>query len=311
MLALVKNIRVWIEGNFTVVLTLGVLAGLFAPMLDRAPDISAIFCIAAVIFFSCTKVVWGEMRAFDVKAAALFYALRFVMLPAVLYALTLWLIPSFAVGILLVALMPAGASSTAMAHMVGGNTALALSGTVITNALAPLSVPLMVALCAGQHIHINTAQLFLTLCLSVFVPAALYFGFAARIPPVKAWATQHAQWCSILLLGVMVAVVVGMRRSYFFDKPETVLLAFGIGCVLYALLYALGWWFAKHRHLSLPDQKTYAICSGTNNIALSAALAVLYFSPSTVLFAVTGEVAWVAGIAAFKRWMKRYTVLNP
>jgi bile acid:Na+ symporter, BASS family len=299
----VHTVKYWIEGNFTAVLILGVLAGLFAPLFDRAPDISAILCIAIVIFFSCTKVDWSALRSCDVGAATLFYGVRFIALPAVLYAIALPLIPDFAVGVLLVSLMPAGASSTAMAHMVGGNTALALSSTVITNALAPLSVPLMVMLCAGQHLEIDAVQMCITLCLSVFVPAMLYFGVAARIAPVRTWTTHNAQVCSILLLGLMAAFVVGMRRSTFFETPATVLLTFAIGCGLYALLYTIGWWYAQQRNMALPEQKTYAICSGTNNIALSAALAVLYFSPSTVLFAVTGEVAWVAGVAAFKRWV--------
>jgi predicted Na+-dependent transporter len=302
MLYTMSFFKTLIENNFTAVLILGVLAGLFLPWVDALPDYCAILLISAVIFFSCSKVAIADVRAFDVRSALLFYILRFIALPAVLYAVALITIPTYAVGVLLIALMPTGVASSAMSTITGGNNALALTATVVTNALAPLLIPVMIALCASQHIAIDTGKMLVTLCLSIFVPALLYFFGAANIAPVQNWVRVNAQCASILLIGGMATAVVAMRREYFFDEPLSAFIACMIGIALFALLYVVGWGYAWR--MGLREKKTYAICSGTNNIALSAALAVIYFSPATVLLTVTGEIAWVVGVSMFKRMMR-------
>lgn len=298
-----------IENNFTTILIVGVLAGLFAPGIDRLPDITAILLIAAVIFFSCAKVSLQEMRHFDRRAAAIFFVARFIFFPAVMYGIALYIIPTYAVAVLLICLMPVGVASAAMCNITGGNASLALPATVITNGLAPLTVPLMIGLCAGQHIEIDTPHMLMTLALSVFVPALLYFLVVQKAVKLNGWVKHNAQAASIVLIGGMAMAVVAMRREYFFADWQAVAIALLLGCLLFLMLYVVGWLYA--RRMALREKKTYAIMSGTNNIALSAALAVLYFSDSTVLFTVVGgEIAWIVGVDLFKRFAQMKDAQN-
>ncbi len=291
----------WIQGNFTIILILGVLAGLFMPGMDTLPDYAAIILIASVIFFSCARVSFDEMKTFDKRSAGIFFVLRFLVFPAAMYFIALPIIPQYAVGVLLVSLMPVGVASSAMCNITGGNASIALPATVITNALTPFIVPLMIGLCAGAHIEIDVMHMLVTLVLSVFIPAALYFLVVRRMDAARNWTQENAGWMSILLIGGMATAVIGMRREYFFTDWQTLAGALAVGCVLYGIYYVIGWFYAAK--MPLREKKTYAIMSGSNNVALSAAVAVLYFSDDTVLFTIVGgEIAWIVGVDMFKRF---------
>ncbi len=292
--------RALIERNFTFILLLGIVAGLYVPGLDHLPAYAPIIAISMVIFFSCSRVSLEEIRGFDRRAAFLFFVVRFFLVPALLYYLALQVVPDYALGILLVALMPVGVASTAMANLTGGNPSISLAATVVTNAMTPLTVPFMLWLLSGNDVPLDAGRMLITLALSVFLPASLYFLIARRIAPVKRWISRESQAATTLLLGVMAALVIALQRSYIFDYPQEVLWALAVACGLFALLYVFGWLYA----FSMParEKTTYAICSGTNNIALSAGIAALYFSATTTVFTVMGEIAWIIGVAVFKRF---------
>lgn len=289
----------FVENNFNTVMLLGLLAGIFLPGLEKLPEYTAIVIISAVIFLSCSKVSADDIKTIDKKSALGFYLFRFVLFPIVAYYVAKLTIPDYAIGILLVSLMPAGVSSTAFANIMGGNPSFALSATVITNALAPLTIPLIVFLTVGQHIEIDILSLLITLCLSVFAPALLYYFVIRKITSAKSWVKKEAQFYSIILIGLMIAVVVALQKDMFFNAPGTVLLTVVVGCLLFLSFYVVAWFYPTKS--TLRDRKTYAICSGANNIALSAGIAVLYFSPLTILFCVLGEIPWILTIALFEK----------
>src|SRR5574343_1117143 len=78
---------------------------------------------------------------------------QFVVLPAITYALTLLLgvAPSIALGMILVACCPPGNVRNVLTHRAGGNVALSVSMTAISNALAIVLMPLNVAFWGGLH----------------------------------------------------------------------------------------------------------------------------------------------------------------
>lgn len=294
-----SRLRQLIEKRFSLILALGVFAGLFMPGLDRLPSYSPIILIALVMFFSCSKVAFSELQGLNKGVALLFFPVRFVLLPAFLYQLALWLTPQYAVGVLLIALMPVGVASTAIANLTGGNPSFSLSITVLTNALTPALVPLMLWALSGETIQLDTLSLLQTLALTVLVPSLLYGLVIRRHAKAKAWVRRESQAASTLLLGCMAASVIALQRSYIMANPEGVFYASIVVGLLYVLLYGFGFvygWVTPGR-----DRLSYAICSGVNNIALSAGIAALYFSAETTVFTVIGEIMWVMAVAVFKR----------
>jgi bile acid:Na+ symporter, BASS family len=296
------SIQQFIERNFTLMLFVGIALGLFAPYADAAPAYAPIILVSGVMFFSCSKIRLADMHGFNIKTAASFLALRFMALPALIYYAALPTLPDYALGMLLIALMPVGVASTAMAGMTGGNASIALLATVLTSVLTPFLVPAMLWLVSGEQVQLDTSRIFITLAITVLVPSFLYFFGARKNEPTKAWVERNTTLFTTLLLCGMAASIIGMQRDYILNNPDAMLRGLVIATVFYLLLYAVGWLFAMLGSLHLRDIKTYAICSGSNNIALAAALSVLYFPPQVIVFAVMGEIAWIFGVAAFK-WL--------
>ena len=93
------------------------------------------------------------------KAMAVGIAAQFLVLPAVTLALTIVLDvrASIALGMILVACCPPGSISNVLTHRAGGNVALSVSMTAISNVLAIFLMPLGIAfwgsLPAGHRRH--------------------------------------------------------------------------------------------------------------------------------------------------------------
>jgi BASS family bile acid:Na+ symporter len=295
------NLKKWIESHFSVMLFLGVGAGLFLPYLDKLPNYTPIFLVGCVMFFSCAKIAKGQMQDLNRINLSIFYVLRFVLLPIALYYAANAIIPQYALGVLLVASMPIGGAATAVCGMTGGNPSLALIATIITSSVAPFIIPLMIWFCSGEEVAIDKVALLLTLASCIFCPALLYFSLYKIRPAVKNVVLRHSQFAVTIALSSMVACVVAFRRDYFFANMTETLIAFMIVSILYMLLYGFGVAFAWRMNKPIVKIKTYAVCSGVNNIALSAAIAVLYFSSHTVVFTVLGEIAWVVAISIYKK----------
>lgn len=109
--------------------------------------------------FSCSALHF-DTRVADFRrvlrmpgAMAVGVAAQFIVLPAVTFVLTLLLKPgpSIALGMIQVACCPPGNVSNILTHRAGGNVALSVSMTAISNALAIVLMPLNFAFWGGLH----------------------------------------------------------------------------------------------------------------------------------------------------------------
>ena len=297
-------IKSFVENNFNIVLVLFVVIGLIVPGLENLPKASAMTLISIAIFFSCSRVTIDELRHISLKSAVYFYVCRFLLLPLPLYYVALFFIPEYALGVFLVALLPVGASATAVAMVTRSNPSLALSGTIITNALAPFVLPVLLLTFAGSEAEIDVAKLFITLGVGIFLPALVYFSLARKVKRVRSFVSDHAQMYSTLCVGGMMMAVTAMERDYILNNLYEVGFITFIGCLLFVILFGFSMLFA--RNMNIKDKQTYMICSGVNNTGIGVGLAILYFSPATILFAVIAEVPWTLGLMFMKRYADRH-----
>ncbi|MGN7438663.1 MAG: bile acid:sodium symporter [Alcanivorax sp.] len=297
-------IKSFVENNFNLVLCLSVVVGLLVPALASLPEETAIILISIAIFFSCSRVTVDELRHISLKSALTFYVIRFILLPIPIYYAAVLLIPEYAMGVLLLALAPSAASATAFAMVIRANPSLCLSATVVTNALTPISIPLILFfLGLAGDVEIDALDLFVTLSLAIFLPSLSYFLIFRRSEPVKFYMRDNAKFYATLSVGMMMAVVTSMQRDYFLNQTMDVLILAAIGTILYAVFLAVAWLFSLR--MSFFDRKTYMVCSGLNNNGLVAGLAFLYFSPATILFIVTTEIPWTMVAIVMKYYADR------
>ena len=289
-----------IISNFNVVILTGVLIGLVMPGLEYLPKSSAMILISTAIFFSCSNVTIDELRNADIKSSVVFYIVRFLVLPVPIYYAALYFVPEYAMGVLLIACAPVGASATSVAVLLRANSSLVLSATVVTNAMAPIVMPILILLLGGGDIQIDVSKLFITLGFGIFLPAILYFGVVRKSEGLKLYVRRESCFFSTVCIAGMIAVVTALEKDYILNNLCEVFYMVVVGSVLFAVLYVVSWLFSVR--MGLVDRKTYMVCSGVNNTGVSSGLALLYFSPVTVLFTIIAEIPWLLGVIALKKY---------
>ncbi len=139
MLAAIRTI---IESHFGIFLLLAFVLGLTVPGVQDTPKNVILFLQAAIILFACSKIKLADFQGFRPKEIAGFYVLRFILLPVAMYFMAAWTVPEYKYALLLLGLMPCGATLPAMMGILGGNPALGLTATTISGLLAPLRTSL-------------------------------------------------------------------------------------------------------------------------------------------------------------------------
>ena len=198
-------------------------------------------------------------------AMAVGVAAQFIVLPAVTFVLTLLLKPgpSIALGMILVACCPPGNVSNILTHRAGGNVALSVSMTAISNALAIVLMPLNFAFWGGLHptaapllrsIALDPLEMAGHIVVIIGLPFALGILCAEKLPRFTQRVTKPVRILSfVCLIGFVVGAVAGNWR-YFLDYVGLVLLA----VVLHDAL-AFGTGYACARLSGLPDYDRRAV----------------------------------------------------
>jgi bile acid:Na+ symporter, BASS family len=225
---------------------------------------------------------------------------QFVVLPAVTFALTLVLQPgpSIALGMILVACCPPGNISNILTHRAGGNVALSVSMTAVTNLLSIVVMPLNFAFWAGIHptaapllrtIALDPLQMVLHIVAIIGIPFVLGLLCAEKLPRLAERIKRSARWLSLFFLVAFIVGAIAGNWRYFLDYVGLVLLAVVIHD---ALAFGTGYACASAMKLHEYDRRAISIEVGIRNAGLGL---VLIFS----FFGGLGGMAVVAGVWGF------------
>lgn len=248
-------------------------------------------------------------------AIAIGVVAQFVLLPAITFVLTLVLDlrGSVALGLILVACCPPGNVSNILTHRAGGDVALSVSMTAVSNVLAIFLMPLNMAFWGGLHptgdalledIDLSAVDMLVEIALVIGVP------FAAGITIARLWprvaAVAHRIVGPVSYVGLAAIIVVGVARNWdiFVDYIGIVLVAVFLHDALsLALGYGIG------RATRLPDASTRAMTFevGIRNAGLGLLLVFSYFDGLGGMALVA---AWwgiwdiIAGLAVAVTWRR-------
>lgn len=151
----------------------------------------------------------------------------------------------FVTGLAIFSCMPTTLSSgVALTRLAGGNSALALAMTLISNLLGILIIPFSISkfIAAGVGVSVPTEQLFRSLVLTLLVP--LILGKVARelSKGLADFADRNRKLLAVLsaiLLGLVPWMQVSRSRSLLLMvKPAVFLAAVGMGALLHVILLA-------------------------------------------------------------------------
>lgn len=241
---------------------------------------------------------------------------QFVLLPAFTFALVLLIkpAPSIALGMMLVAACPGGNISNFLTHYARGNTALSITMTAVSTAVAVVMTPFNLSFWGGLHpeaskilkvVALNPLDMLFAVFLLLGLPMAvgMYVGwrwprFVARVhKPVKAF--------SLLVFGLFVLGALAANWRNFLHYVGFVVFAVFLHN---ALALATGYFAAKAAGLPERDRRAVSIEVGIQNSALGLILIFNFFDGLGGMAIVT---AWwgvwhiVSGLTLGTFWSRR------
>jgi BASS family bile acid:Na+ symporter len=249
-------------------------------------------------------------------AMAVGIAAQFIVLPAATFALTLLLKPgpSIALGMILVACCPPGNVSNILTHRAGGNVALSVSMTALSNLVAIFVMPLNFAFWGG--IHPTAAPLLKTIALDpgdmvvhiiaiVGAPFVIGISFAHYLPNLTERVKKPVRVLSLVCLIGFILAATALNWRYFVDYLGLVLLA----VVLHdAVAFATGYACATATGLAEYDRRAVSFEVGIRNGGLGLALVFSFFGGlggMAVVIGVWGSWEIIAGLGLASWWGRR------
>lgn len=255
-------------------------------------------------------------------AMAVGIAAQFLLLPAVTFVLTLLLQPgpSIALGMILVACCPPGNISNIITHRAGGNVALSVSMTAISNALSILLMPLNLAFWGGLHptaapllraIALDPQEMGLHIIIIIGAPFVLGIACARQLPGFTARIKKPARVASFAFLVLFILAAIAGNWRYFLDYVGLVLAA----VVLHdALAYGLGYVSGAACGLQEYDRRAVSVEVGIRNAGLGLVLIFGFFGGLGGMAVVAGVWGFwdiIAGLLLARWWSRRPAAGRP
>lgn len=145
---------------------------------------------------------------------------QLILLPIVAFVLALvFKLPTeLAVGLIIIALAPGGATSNMFTYLFEGDTSLSVSLTLLTSLITPFTIPLLASLSMLYFMDSNTqfelpvVKTIVQLLMITALPIALGMFALSRLPVAAKKIENVLKWFSIFFLFLIIALIV-MKNS--------------------------------------------------------------------------------------------------
>lgn len=285
-------------------------AGLLVEIPEEIARQAIPVCLGGVLYFTFLKVspsaVRNELkRPFAGWRLLGLVLLKLLVLPGLIFAASLWLPVDDALGLLVLAAMPAGMSSVAFTDVHRGNVSLALLVLLATSLLSPVSVPVSLELprmLGLTRAHALSTSEIVDRVGYIAVLLGVPFGFAQLSRRAAAsWVARHQSRFTPLALTcllVLIFLATTATRARWFEQGLGGFLRV-LGAVSVTSLAFLGAGALAGRFMSRED----AVAFGCNAVYVNNGLAVAYalaFYPERTgvvlpCILITVPMVWVIG----------------
>jgi solute carrier family 10 (sodium/bile acid cotransporter), member 7 len=279
--------RHWFLIALALLLGVGLTRGTdLGPWVDRIPR-DAI--VAGVMFLMALPMQFGELTTAlrRYRASSLALTLNVVIAPLLAWGISYLLPPSLALGLMITAAVPCTLASAAVwTRRGGGNDAIALLVTLITNLACFLVLPFWIGLYRGESLDLGAGMgsklsrdLLLLVVLPVVVAQALRLYYPiARSASLHKLAFSMAAQVGLLAMVFIGACEAGKRLDLL--EPSTS----GIGpldwatmllavLVIHLVLFALGWWGGAGLGIGAADRLAVAISGSQKTLMVGVYVA--------------------------------------
>lgn len=203
--------------------------------------------------------------------------LQVVLLPfaALLIAIGLKLSPNHALGLMLVAAAPGGATANIYSHLAKGDVALNITLTAVNSLLALLTLPIVINLSleyffgTGQYVPPPHRKV-IEVAAIILIPVFLGMLVRSRSANFAKRAEKPIKLFSIVVLAVLILAAIYIERAKLLDS----IVAVGLACLAFNVVSMLTGYLAPLA-LRLPERQAIAITMeiGIHNTALAIYIA--------------------------------------
>ena len=236
--------------------------------------------------------------------------LQIGVLPWAAFALALLfrLPPELAVGLMLLAASPGGATANIYSHLARGDVALNITLTAVNSVLCLITLPIILNLSlhwflgAGQYIPPPVAKI-IEVAVIIIGPVAIGMTLRALAPAFAARMEKPIRLLSVLVLVLLIVAAVVQAREALLAYFAVI----GLACLLFNLV-SMGTGYYAPLALKLPRRQAIAIAMeiGIHNgtLAIFIALNVLNNPAMSIPAAVYSLIMFFTA-AAFAFWLVR------
>lgn len=294
-----------IEKHFWIVLLAGLVFGLFPPVEVNAPPFVPKLLLGMMLFMAFLKIdaleVIENMKNFRLMSWITFVYM--LAIPLVFYFIAVIFDQEFAIAMLLLTAMPAGVATPVLTDIARGNIPLSMSLAILTQLVAPFSVPLLFWLLNISSVNINELLILKDIAILVFVPM-IVSQFAKRFLPRAVERSQKFFTSfNVLILFSFIFITISSQREIILGNPAGVIWKLAVLYMVFIILHVIGYMAVPRE--SRKSRIAVAIGSAYMNNGLAIVLAVSYFSPSILILMVLSEFPWSTLLAPFKKVMER------
>ncbi len=248
------------------------------------------------------------------KAALVGLASQVLLLPLLGWLIvSIWPLPTvIAVGVMIVAACPGGATSNLITYFSRGDVALSITLTALSSVVTVFSIPLIINAALtyftgeGQDIQLPVLKTILQIITLTVLPVSIGMAVSSFFPRFARWFEKPMSWISalfIVLAVVLIVLVIQQRGSVwdFVAQAGPVVLALNVASL------SLGFLIGKLLKLPVSQAITIAIETGIQNGTLGITIAsspfLLNRPEMAVPAAVYGIAMCITGVAAI--WIFR------
>lgn len=217
--------------------------------------------------------------------------------------------PELAVGLMLLAACPGGASAGLLTRLGGGDVALSVSLTALSSLLALLTLPLVLDASlrafAGSalQVELSLGQVVQRMFWLSTLPVAAGMALRALAPALVQRLLGPAGRLATLLFLAIVALTFWQQRAVLLQQAAHL----GLACLaLVALVLGAAWWMARAAGLARPAVIAVATECGLQNAALGIFVAhELLQQPALAVPSVVYALSMNVGALVLVAWLRR------
>jgi len=296
----------FIEKYFWLFLVAGIFIGLWNPMhFEKFPSFIPKILLAMMLFIVFLKIdalqILEHIRNYKLM---IYIAFIYMFIIPVLFFFSINIFShELAIGMLLLTAMPAGVSTPALTDIAKGNVSLSMSLAIVSQLIAPFTVPLLFWLIDLKGHSIDKLLMLKDMAIIVFLPMIIsqviknYF-------PLTIKRTQHLfTSLNVLLLFAFVYVAIASQRNTILENPAVLLWKIAVLYLVFILLHVIGYMICFKQNKE--NRIAVAIGAAYMNNGMAIVLAASYFKPEILVLMVLSELPWNTLLGPFKRVINR------